>query len=263
MNGNLRKLIKLAIPPALLLSVVLIVWDGLVLYTKTPAYLVPRPLDVVDVFSSDWNTLLWASLRTALAALLGLSISTILGTLTACLFSQFRWIRSSCYPYVIFFNTVPIVALAPLVIIWFDAGLHSIVLITSILTLFPIITSTTTGLLAAERHYHELFQLYNASRWQTLWKLQFPFAVRYLINGIQTACGLSIVGAVIGEHFAGQQSNAKGLGYLIFATQGQLKVDRTFAAILCSTLLGIVLFGTMTLLSNTLLKRWYAHSSEA
>lgn len=151
---------------------------------------------------------------------------------------------------------MPIVAISPLIITWFGYGNQSIVVIAFIVSLFPVITGATNGLLSAESELKELFHLYRASRWQTLWKLKVPASVPHIVTGAQTASGMAVVGAIVGEFFAGYDSGSYGLGYFIFVSQAQFRTDILLAAIILSTLLGILLFSLVTLFSKTCLQRW-------
>src|SRR5690606_1595146 len=156
-------------------------------------------------------------------------------------------IQRSFYPYAIFLQTVPIVAIAPLMIIWFGYGLQSVALVAFIISLFPIITNGTAGLTDIEPPLLDLFEMNNASRWRTLWKLRLPNAVPYLMNGTRISSGLSVIGAIIGEFFSSFGKNEYGLGYIIYSSTGRMNTDYLFAAIMVSALLGLLIFGCVSL----------------
>ena len=160
-----------------------------------------------------------------------------------------------------FCQTVPSVALAPLVIIWFGPGFASVVVVAFIISLFPIITNATTGLLDLDRNLVELFAMSSASRRQVLTKLRLPNSIPYLIAGAKISCGLSVIGAIVGEFTAGYGESAYGLGYLIIATSGRLQLDYLFAATLAAMLLGVVFFGAISLVGDWILRRWHAPGS--
>jgi NitT/TauT family transport system permease protein len=170
-------------------------------------------------------------------------------------FSQSRAVARGFYPYAIFLQTVPIVAIAPTIIAWCGTGMVSVIVVAFILGLFPIITNTYTGLMSIAPSYLELFELYNANRWQVLCKLRIPSALPHLVTGAKVSAGLSVIGAIVGEFFAGATS-LYGLGYLIPQAIGSLKMDVGFAAVVCSSLLGLTLFGGVSLIGNWLLARW-------
>jgi NitT/TauT family transport system permease protein len=172
----------------------------------------------------------------------GFVTSLVVGTLVGILFAQARWIRSSLYPYAIFLQTVPIVAIAPLIVLWFGAGFPSIVLVSFLLSVFPILSNVVTGLLRVDPALLELFALHRASRWQTLWKLRLPHSVPFLVAGAKVSAGLTVIGAIVGEFFAGYGAEHPGLGYLILQSAGQLKTELLFASVAASTLLGLLVF---------------------
>ena len=194
---------------------------------------------------------------TGAGALCGFAASIVLGTFVAFLFSQSSAIRSSCYPYAIFLQTVPIVAIAPLIVTWFGAGFRSVVIIACIISLFPIITNVTTGLISVDAGLHDLFRLHRATRWQLLRKLQIPNAVPYLVTGARTSSGLAVVGAIVGEFFVGYGTRQHGLGFIILYAGPQLKTDQLFAATIASALLGIIMFTATTLVGKAVLGKWY------
>ena len=251
-----RWFVGFALPPLALFVIVLVVWHFAVTISGVKRYLVPRP---GDVFWAGWEKreeLLSAAMNTGEAAVAGFALSFVAGLLTACAFSQSRAIQRSIYPYAIFLQTVPIVAVAPLIVAWFGNGLRSVVVVAFIISLFPIITNATTGLTEIDKNLLELFQLGGASRWQTLWKLRLPASVPHLAVGAKISSGLSVVGAIVGEIFAGSGEAQRGLGYLINQTSGFLKTSELFAAVLTSALLGIAIFGAVSWLGAWVVSRW-------
>jgi NitT/TauT family transport system permease protein len=248
--------LRFALPPITLLTAVLFAWDAAVRVFGLPNYYLPRPHRVWLSAYEHAGELAQATAMTAAAALAGFALSVIIGFAVALLFSQSRVVQRSMYPYAIFLQTVPIVAIAPLVILWFGNGFQSVVIVAFVISVFPIITNATTGLTTVNRTLVELFEMYDASRWQVLWKLRVPSSVTYLVTGAKISCGLAVIGAIVGEHFAGYGTQSFGLGYLIFQAAGLLQTDYQFAAVLCSTLLGIVIFGGVNLIGATILARW-------
>jgi NitT/TauT family transport system permease protein len=229
-------------PPLATAVVVVLVWHAAVVATGTP-YLLPAPDVVARGAWAHGGDLAAATLRTATAAVVALAGSIVAGLAVAFVFSQSRTIARSLYPYAIFLQTVPIVAIAPLVIIWSGPGFRSVALIAFLVSVFPIITSATAGLTSIEGELHELFRICRATRWQTFWKLRLPHALPDLVTGAQVAGGLAVIGAIMGEVFAGYGAEARGLGYLVTATASQLKTAYLFAAVIACTLLGLVVFG--------------------
>ena len=249
-------------PPLLVFTGVLLLWQLLCTALAVPAYLVPTPTRVATAALHNAAPLATGTALTALAALLGLLISLTLGTLIAIAFSQSRFLARSLYPYAIFLQTVPIVAVAPLIVIWFGTGVASVVLVAVIISLFPVITNGTTGLTRVDPTYLELFAMRDATRTQILLKLRLPGAVPYLVTGAKIASGLAVIGAIVGEFFAGYGTAGFGLGYLIVQASGQLKTAELFAAIFACTLLGLLLFAAVSLLGELVLRRWRARERE-
>lgn len=256
-----RSAVKLAaesvLPPVMLFALVLALWHAAAVVFEIPRYLLPTPADVWSAAMENRRELLAATWLTAQGALSGFGLSLASGTLIACAFSQSPLVRRSFYPYAVFLQTVPIVAIAPLIITWFGYGFQSVVLVAFIISVFPIITNGTTGMTAIDPDLLDLFRLYNASRWQVLLKLRLPNSVPYLIAGARISSGVSVIGAIVGEYFAGYGVDQFGLGYLILQTAPQMKTDELMAAVIASTVLGVAIFATVSIAGATILSRWY------
>lgn len=242
--------------PAVVFVLFITIWHVCVALFTLPPYLVPSPYRVFGIFCENYKVLLSATLLTAIAAIGGLFLSVVLGTSIALVFSQSKIIRQSFYPYAIFLQTVPIVAIAPLIVVWFGNGFTSVIVVAFIISLFPIITNGTMGLMAVKPQWVDLFVIHHASSWQILFKLRFPNAIPYLLTGAKISSGLSVIGAIVGEFFAGYGAQYHGLGYLITFTSGQMKTDYLFSAVFMSTVLGLVFFGTISLISSYVLRKW-------
>ena len=251
------------LPPLLVLVGFVLAWQLLCALLALPLYLVPPPTRVAAAALANAGALARGTALTALAAVLGLLISLVLGTTIAIIFSQSRLLARSLYPYAIFLQTVPIVAIAPLIVIWFGTGLASVVLVAVMISLFPVITNGTTGLTRVDPQYLELFAMRDATRWQVLRKLRLPGAVPYLVTGAKISSGLAVIGAIVGEFFAGYGAAGYGLGYFIIQTAGQLKTAELFAAIVACTGLGLLLFVIVSLLGELVLRRWRGRELEA
>lgn len=256
-------LLAALLPPLLVFLGVLLLWQLACVALAIPPYLLPTPLQVLAAARANLGSLAAATAWTALAALLAFVISLLLGTAIAIAFSQSRLLARSLYPYAIFLQTVPIVAIAPLLVIWFGTGLTSIVLIAVTISLFPVITNGTTGLTRVDPNYLDLFALHRATRLQLLLKLRLPGAAPYLVTGARISSGLAVLGAIVGEFFAGYGDGARGLGWQILQTSGQLKTPELFAAIFAATLLGLLLFGAVGLLGDRVLRRWRGRERSA
>ncbi|QDV31681.1 Putative aliphatic sulfonates transport permease protein SsuC [Planctopirus ephydatiae] len=248
--------LRTIVPPLVLFVIVLMAWDGAVRFWGIKPYILPGPWRVLSAILSSREELTKAFLLTGGSAVAGFSLSVMVGTLVGCLFSQSTIIRSSGYPYAIFLQTVPIIAVAPLIILWFGRGFGGVVAVAFVISLFPMIANATAGMVQIDPDLFDLFKLNDASRWQILFKLRLPNSVPSLCTGARTSSGLAVVGAIVGEFYAGYGSKHFGLGYIIRLTTDQAKTDALFAAVMVSTLLGILIFGVVSLISLTVLARW-------
>jgi NitT/TauT family transport system permease protein len=248
---------EVALPPVAFFALLVVAWQGATTFWEIPAYLVPSPQRVLQAAYENGADLARASWMTAAGAVCGFALALLAGTVLGLAFSQSRVVARSIYPYAIFLQTVPIVAIAPLVVMWFGNGFAGVVAVSFILSLFPIITNATAGLTSVDGPLVELFELYNASRWQTLLRLRLPNSVPYLVAGAKISCGLSVIGAIVGEMFAGYGTERFGLGYLISMNTRNLDTAYAFAAVIASTLLSIVIFIVVTSVGATVLSRWH------
>lgn len=220
-----------------------------------PPYILPSPWAVLEAISRRGWELLGATLLTGAAALAGFLLSLLMGYACGLSFARFPWLEKGFFPYAIFFQTVPVVAVAPLIILWVGHGFWGVVAVAFIISIFPIISGSTQGLTRIEPQRIELFQLYGASRKQRLLKLQIPSSLPQTLAGARISSGLSVIGAIVGEFSAGFGSGHHGLGYLILFSSGQLKTPTLFASIMASTLLGYLVFALVHHGGGWLLRR--------
>ncbi len=242
--------------PVLVLVGLLVLWQFSVQIFELPQLILPTPLAVAKAGLKEFKTLAVALLTTGAAALAALAACGIFGLLISLLFSQSAVLRRSFFPYVIFLQTVPIVAIAPLLILWSGVNFQTIVLVATIIGLFPVISNTTNGLLVVPKVQRELFRINRASRWQELWKLRLPSAIPAWALGLRISSGLVVIGAIVGEFFVGSSGQYDGLGSLIFLWQGRQYTAGLIAAVVATTILGLAFFGLTKLISNFLLNRW-------
>ncbi len=243
--------------PGVFFLIVAVVWEGVVRWYHLPTIILPPPEDVLTSLWRERWPLLTSSLVTLRAAASGLAASALIGTAIAILFSQSSLLRAALYPYVIFLQTVPIVAIAPLLIIWSGYNFRTTVIVACIISIFPIISNVTSGLISINENLRDLFRMQSASRLQTLVKLRIPAAVSHLILGLRISCGLSVIGALMAEFFVGNSNSSyDGLGTMMIAKAGNYRTAELMAAIIASTMLGVFLFAVVNLMSLTLLRRW-------
>ena len=241
---------------AIVAGLLLGVWEFVVWKFDLPKALLPTPRQCWDAAVLERLALFRATLATGYAAIAGLLVAIGVGYFLAVVFSQSRGLRLALFPYVILLQTVPIVAIAPLLIIWSGYTFRTVVIVTAIVCLFPIVNSVTGGLLSTQKDTSDLFRLYGAGRWKRLLHLQIPSSVSHLMLGIKTSSGLSVIGAIVAEFFVGNGTNYDGLGTLMTGWTALVKTDALVSAVFASALLGVLMFGSVHLISAFLLKRW-------
>ncbi len=235
-------------------------WHGLVTVYEIPRYIMPGPSDVAQTLAQDWELLAHSLLITLRVTVMALLLAVIAGTLIAFLFVQSRWVEMSLFPYAVLLQVTPIVAIAPLVIIWVKDASIALVLCATIVAIFPVISNTTLGLRSVDPGLLDLFRMNKASRLQILLRLRIPGALPYFFGGLRIASGMALIGAVVAEFVAGTGGSGAGLAYLILQSGLQLNVPRLFAALFLITLTGVALFVIMVALSRLALGKW--HESE-
>jgi len=248
------------LPPLVLGVLILVAWEGAVRALHVAPYLLPGPVAIARALVESWRTLLdswWITMSVALAAL---AAAVVLGVALAVLFSASKWVERSFFPYAVILQVTPIVAIAPLIIIWVNDVRLSLLICAWIVAFFPILSNTTLGLNSADPNLVDLFKLYGAGRWQRLVHLRLPAAMPYFLAGLRISGGLSLIGAVVAEFVAGTGGAQSGLAWRILEAGFQLKVPRMFAALALISLSGILLFLALSLLSHLCLRRW--HESE-
>ena len=248
MKRTLAGTATIIVPPLAFFALVVGLWQAVTTIWEIPAYLVPSPARVWSAAREHAAELVRATGLTAGGATAGFALSLAAGTALGLVFSQSKIIERSVYPYAIFLQTVPIVAIAPLVVMWCGNGFGGVVAVAFILSLFPIITNATAGLTSVDPQLLELFEVCNASRWQTLWKLRFPAALPFLFNGLKIATTLALIGAIVAEFFG---SPIVGMGFRISTAVGQLSLDLVWAEIAVAALAGSTFYGLVALVEKT------------
>jgi NitT/TauT family transport system permease protein len=249
-----------ALPPFAVLAAVTGVWYlvSYVFLAPRRRFLLPPPQQVVaDGFldRTIFGQILSALGGTAKVALIGLLIASVLGMLFAILMNRARWIERSFYPWAVVLQTIPILAIVPLIGFWLGYGFWSRTIVCILIALFPIITNTLFGLRSADSSHHDLFTLHRASRWQRLVLLEFPSALPAVFTGLRISAGLSVIGAIVGDFFFRQGD--PGIGRLIDGYTHSLQSGPLFAAIIVSSLFGLVVFWFFGLLATLVVGRWH------
>lgn len=262
--GLSRLLSPEVIAPAIVGIFVLLCWEVGVRVTQTPPYILPGPLLVLQTLIQEWGTLFPSLLITLKITIVAFLAAVVSGLLVAILFTQSKWIERSLFPYAVILQTTPIVAIAPLIILWVrqivpneSSTFVSLVICAWIVAFFPILSNTTLGLNSADHNLINLFQLYQASRWQTLLYLRLPSAMPYFLGGLRISGGLALIGAVVAEFVAGTGGAQSGIAYQILISSFNLQIPRMFAALFLTTILGVVIFVVLTVISDLLLRHWH------
>jgi NitT/TauT family transport system permease protein len=252
-----RRLITLANALAVF-AALLLLWQLVLWIFRVPPYMLPSPWAVKKAIGERFPLLLSSFWITAEEAAGGLIVSIIVGVGVALIFAQSRWIRRMLYPWTLLLQTVPIVAIAPLILMWFGAGTPSVTLIAFIISLAPIIANTTQGLISVDENLVHLFLMHNASPAQVLFKLRLPHSVPSLFVGIRIASGIAVIGAITGELYAGStRVGVGGLGYSILYASSQLQTDYLFALVAAATVLGFGFLFLVMFLEWYFLHNWH------
>lgn len=253
------RVMKIAAP--LLVGLVLLtLWQVVCTVWQVPVYLVPKPSDVAATLWSDGPSLLRALAVTLKITFLAFAMAVVLGVIAAFLFVQSRVIETSLFPYAILLQVTPVVAIAPLLIIWVKDTTTALVFCATLVALFPIISNTVLGLRSVNPGLLNLFRLNGATRWQTLTRLRIPSALPYFFGGLRISSGLALIGAVVAEFVAGTGGTGAGLAYQIMQAGFQINIPRLFAALVLISLTGVLLFSLMAWLAKRSLAHW--HESE-
>mgnify|MGYP004532975455 CR=1 FL=1 len=232
-------------------------WEWAVRHFEVPAYLVPGPVQIAQTLVQDWPALSGSLAVTLRITVLALLVATAAGLALAVLFSQSKWVEMTFLPYAVMLQVTPVVAIAPLIIIWVDNIEASLLICAWIVAFFPVVSNTTIGLNSTDRNLLDLFRLYGATRWQTLVHLRLPAALPFFLAGLRISGGLSLIGAIVAEFVAGTGGASSGLAYRILESGYQLQIPRMFAALALISFSGVVIFLALSLVSHLLLRRWH------
>ena len=248
-----RYLLSIVWPPVAVLVAFLLILELAVRRGWIASFLVPPPSAAARSLINNFREIAVAFKDTALASLAGFGLSVAVGGTFAIVLSTGGWIRRAFYPYAVFFQTVPIIAIAPLLAIWFGYGPGAVIVSAFVASVFPVIANTLAGLLSVDAPLVDLFRLYRAKQIAALIKLKLPFALPQVFTGLRVAAGLSVIGAIVGEFITGS-----GLGGLIQVARQQRAIDKVFATLFASSLLGVLMFAIINLLARVSLRHWHA-----
>jgi NitT/TauT family transport system permease protein len=249
-------LLRRLAPPAFVLAATLGAWEACVRFGEVPSFVLPAPSLVATTLVDDWAILLPALLVTLRITIYALAAAVGGGVGLALLFSQSKWVERSFLPFAIVLQVTPVVAIAPLLLVYLDPS-TAVLVCAFLVAFFPILSNTALGLAATDRNLRDLFRLYGASRLQTLWLLRLPSALPFFLGGLRIGGGLALIGAIVAELAAGAAGKGAGLAFRIVEAGYRLNIPRMFAALALVSLLGIAIFSVLSFLSRAVLRRWH------
>jgi NitT/TauT family transport system permease protein len=254
-ESRLVRLVRIVLPIVVLAAGVA-VWALVVRINHIPPYVLPGPEAVFQTLIDDWQILSQSLVTTLLTTFKGFMAAAVGGIALALLFNQSKWLEYSLFPYAVILQVTPVIAIAPLLLIYLPQQ-TAVIVCAWIVAFFPVLSNTTLGLNSVDRNLAGLFQLYGASRLQTLRYLKLPAALPFILGGLRIAGGLSLIGAVVAEIAAGTAGAGSGLAYRIAESGYRLNIPRMFAALLLLSAAGIVIYGLLALTSHLVLRRWH------
>ena len=250
MTISLVKFIREKSPAWIFLFLLLGIWEFSVQQKWIADYLLPSPRAIITATVDNWSDVYTAMLSTLTSIIWGFGLSCVVGISLAVIFFAIPILRRALLPFCIFFQTVPIIAIAPLLVIWFGFGAPTVKASAFIVSLFPILANTLAGLQQTNPLLKELFQLYKPTRWMLITKLQLPSALPYILAGLRIGIGLAVIGAIVGEFIAGG-----GIGSLIDSARTQQRVDLVFSGVLMSSVLALLLIMALDIVARLLMGR--------
>ncbi|WP_427015653.1 ABC transporter permease [Pseudarthrobacter sp. P1] len=256
--GKSKPFLKAALPPAIVLVLFLAAWSivASTIYGDRN-YLLPRPEQVLQAILDNPDTL-WQGIRiTFFEATAGFVLAIVVGFAGAIIMSQSKMLERSLYPYAVLLQTVPVVAVAPIIVLWFGYNQSAVIVIAFMIAVFPILNNTLLGLLSTDRNHKDLFRMHHASRTTEFLQLRLPSALPNIFAGLRVSAGLAVVGAIVGEFIIGSGGEEGGLGVKVLFAQSRLATGLLFAEVLAATLLGFFFFLVVTFVGNRLIKQWH------
>ncbi|MFM1882117.1 MAG: hypothetical protein RJA05_526 [Planctomycetota bacterium] len=250
----MKRVIHSLWPPLALVAVLLLAWEALVFALQIRTFLLPAPSAVLRALIDNADSLSRSLGLTALAAVGGLAVAAIVGTVVGSIVASSRLLYRGAYPIATLLQMVPLVAIAPLLVIWFGYGVKSALASAAIVSVFPVIANTVDGLRSTDPNLRELFRLYGADRSTTWWKLALPWAIPNIFTGLRIASGLAVIGAIVGEFVSGYAGADAPLGVVVLSSLRESRTELVFAAVALGALVGFTLFGAVSALGWLLMR---------
>lgn len=251
-----ERILRIVVPIAMLLLFVA-AWQAYVTIADVPHYILPSPTRIAQALATDWPMLSWALWITVQTTLAALALALIGGVALAIFLVQSKWIELAFFPYAVVLQVTPIVAIAPLILVYASSTQQAILICAWLVAFFPILSNTMQGLKSTDHNLLNLFELYGATRWQTLIHLRLPNALPYFLTGLRIAGGLALIAAVVGEFAAGTAGGNAGLAFRLLESQFRLNIPRLFAALVLLSATGVVIYAATSLVSYLLLHKWH------
>ncbi len=255
-TGVAERIARISIP-VVMLAIVILLWHSYVTINEVPHYILPSPVLVAQSLYTDWPILFRALLNTLEITLSALFLALVGGIVLALVMAQSRLIELAVYPYAVILQVTPVVAVAPLIIIYAPSTGVALLICAFLVAFFPILSNTLQGLKSTDHHLLDLFELYGSGRLQTLLLLKVPSALPYFLTGLKIAGGLSLIAAIVAEFVAGSAGVESGLAYRLLESQFRLNIPRLFAALFLLSVTGVLIFACTSLAAHLLLRRWH------
>jgi NitT/TauT family transport system permease protein len=260
----MKSKMRLLLSALLVFGLIMLIWQSIIKLFHVQPYMLPAPWSVAKTVWTRLPDLWAATLISAEAAIGGLIASIFAGVAIALIFARSRWVRTMFFPYTILLQTVPIVAIAPLILMWVGQGMLSVGVVAFIICLAPIIANTTQGLISVDENLVQLFMMHSATQGHILRKLRLPHSLPYLFVGVRISSGIAVIGAITGELFAGSgQVGRGGIGYSILYAQTQVQTDYLFALVIAATVLGFFLFFAVMFFEWLALHKWHESAADS
>ena len=256
-----RSFLRGAVPPAVMVVLLVAAWQACIWAFRPSSYLVPAPMDVVRAAGEMRVPLAGAAWMTGTSAAIGFAIAAGAGVLAGSVLAAVPFLMRGLYPIATLLQMVPLVAIAPLLVIWCGYGPRTAVASAAIVSVFPVLAATLDGMRGTDRGLVELFGTLRAGRVQRWWKLELPWAIPSIVTGLRVAAGLSVIGAIVGEFVGAFAGDESPVGILILSAMRENRTDLVFAAVAVAAIVGFVLFGLVSLGGWLLLRRWHASAA--
>ena len=255
---RVMNLIRMIAPPLIAVTFILVAWQIAVMMSGVSAFLVPSPLAIGQTMWASSDRLIGGAIQTAMASTIGFVIAAVIGILVGSMIAAVPFLRRSLYPLATILQMVPLVAVAPLLVIWLGFGLPTAIAAATVVAVFPVLAATIDGQVSVDPGLREFFLLHGASAWTRWRKLDLPASIPAIVTGLRIAAGLAVIGAIVGEFVSGYGGPNAPLGIVIMTAMREARTDLVFAAIALSAVVGFALFGAVSCLGWLLVSRWHA-----